>query len=194
MKYFFTILVAILISFNVNAKTMTMVDMLNVPSIRDVQISPDGKNILFEKRQADWQKNTEISTIWLASLDGSRLLQVTSENWNTTSARWSPDGSKIIFLSSRGDDKTNQIYLMPSNGGEAERFSNHLTGITSPEWSADGKEIYFLAHDEQDIDEKKREEKKDDIFKFEQNYQQRHLWKISLINGEESRITSGDYS
>ncbi len=194
MKFVITLITILIIQINVHAKTMTMVDLLNVPSVNNGQIAPDEKSIIFVKNQADWDKNTETSTIWWAGVNGSSILQLTSDQYDSKSPRWSPDGQQILFLSKRADDTNTQIYVMPINGGEALRLSNHATDISSAEWTKDGNDIYFIASDEKSDEEKKREEEKDDVYKFEQNYQQKHLWKISATNGTEKRITEGDFS
>jgi Tol biopolymer transport system component len=83
---------------------------------------------------------------------------------------------------------------MPSSCGEAQRISNHATSIASAEWSHDGKSIYFLASDRKDQSQIDNEELGDDIFKFEQDFKQRHLWNISIDDYTKTRIIDGDYS
>jgi len=194
MKYIIAIFLSLIITQNANSQTMSMIDLLNIPSVRDGQLSPDAKSILFVKSTADWKKNKSVNTVWCASTAGDNLRQLTSNIGDFTAPRWSPDGSNILFLSKRGNDKNNQIYVMSISGGEAIRLSSHATAVSSPEWSRDASEIFFLASDEKSDDQKSREKVKDDIYKFEQNYQQRHLWKISTLDGTEQRITEGDFS
>ncbi len=35
---------------------------------------------------------------------------------------------------------------------------------------------------------------KDDVFAYDENYKQQHLWKIAVADGAEKRLTGGDYS
>lgn len=194
MKYIFVIISLLFFSQNAFTKPMSIIDLLNLPSVGDAQLSPDGKSMLFIKNTPDWQKNKTIRTIWHASLDGKTIKQMTSGVGDASAPRWSPDGSKLLFISKRGNDKVNQIYIMPIGGGEAIRFSAHATSILSAQWSRNGSEIFFLASDEKSEEQKSREKVNDDIYRFEQNYQQRHLWKIYASDGTEQRITEGDFT
>lgn len=63
-----------------------------------------------------------------------------------TSPTWSPDCSKIAFVSDRGG--TPQIYVMGAGGGEAKRLTFNGDYNTSPDWSPKGDKIAFCGRDE----------------------------------------------
>jgi dipeptidyl aminopeptidase/acylaminoacyl peptidase len=113
---------------------------------------------------------------------------------NTTGPRWSPDGKKLLFLSKRAEDEFTQVYVMNVNGGEALRVTAHGTDISAAEWTNNGTEIFFLADDSKPSEQIAREKVSDDIYKFEQDFQQKHLWKVEVGTGKETRITQGDFS
>lgn len=181
-------------AISATAKTMTMVDLLNVPGVRDGQLSPKGDRILFVKSQANWDDNKNITSIWQVDIDGTNMMQISTDTYSALSPRWSPDGRQIMFITKRGADETNQIYVMPADGGEAMRLTNHKTAVSSAEWSNDGALIYFIAPQPKTKAEKEAEKAGDDIFMFEQNYKQKHLWKVSVADGLETRLTYGDFS
>ena len=96
-------------------------------------ISPKGDRVLFVKERS----------IWSVPVDGSapakRLFYARGE---ADSMEWSPDGSRLAFVSGRGDhsfigvytnDSTPILYLAPSTSRD-----------TSPRWSPDGKRIAFV--------------------------------------------------
>ena len=180
-------------------RPMTLVDMLEIPQLTDPQLSPNGKQLLFSFSKADWKANTRTSHIWRIEADGSGLVQLTSGIKGETSARWSPDGNRIAFLARRpaeeaSAEEANQIYLISNSGGEARQLSRHATAVSNIAWSPDGKVIYFLASDPKSADEQAREKAKDDVFAYDENFEQQHLWKVSVDTKVETRLTTGETS
>ena len=126
-------------------KTMTIVDLINYPSLGDPQLSPNGGQLLYTLSEPDWGKNKRISHIWRINSDGSSPIKMTNGENGESSPRWSPNGSVIAFIAERGesDDANNQIFVISNHGGEAEPLTNHETGVSNIQWSLDGKFIYF---------------------------------------------------
>ena len=192
----FMLLLIVSMASSETKKAMTIVDLINVPSLGDPQLSPDGIQLLYTLSEPDWEKNKRIRHIWRINSDGSNSIKMTNGENGESSPRWSPNGSVIAFIAERGesDDANNQIFVISNHGGEAEPLTNHETGVSNIQWSLDGKFIYFLASDAKSDEENERENTKDDVYAFDENYQQRHLWKISVDSKESSRITEGDFS
>lgn len=175
-------------------RPMTIVDLLDMPQIGEPRLSPDASRLLYVRREADWKKNGTTVHIWRVNVDGSGTVQMTSGQEGESSPRWSPDGAVIAFVAQRGDDKHAQIYTMPDNGGEARRLTEHATAVSSPQWSPDGKWIYFVAAEDKTAEEKAREKVKDNVFAFEENGKNRHVWRASVATGKAERITGGEFS
>lgn len=175
-------------------RAMTLVDLLNVPRLSDPQLSPDGRQVLYVLAEANWESNDRIAHIWRVDADGAGTIQMTAGAEGESSPRWSPDGRTVAFLARRGDADANQIHLVPNDGGEARALTEHPTAVSSISWSPDGTAIYFLAPDERDAPEQERLDAKDDVYAFDEDYRQRHAWKVAVADGAEARITSGDYS
>lgn len=175
-------------------RAMTIVDLLNVPALSDAQLSPDGRQVLYVQAAADWAANKRISHIWRVNRDGSGSVLLTSGEHGETAPRWSPDGASIVFVARRGGDDEPQLYVLPNAGGEARRLTTHPAAVSSPAWSPDGHTIYFVAPDPKTDAQKAKDEVKDDVYAFDEDYRQRHLWRVSVTTGETARITSGDFS
>lgn len=175
-------------------RAMTMVDMIDLTSVSDPQLSPDGSQVAYVRTNADWDDNGTVSHVWRIDADGSDDLQLTRGVDGESSPRWSPDGSRIAFLADRSDDEPRQIWLLRNSGGEAEVLTEHATSVGGIQWSPDGTWIYFTASDEKSAQEKAREKLKDDVFAYDEDYQQRHLWRVRVANGQEERVTEGDFS
>jgi len=175
-------------------RPMSIVDMIDIPSLGDPQLSPDGRQLLYTLSTADWKANRRVSHVWRVNADGSGTVQLTSGARGESSPRWSPDGSQIAFVATRTDTGQAQVYLISNTGGEARQLTNHATGVSSITWSPSGDAIYFLASDPKTDEEKQKDRGKDDVYAFDENYQQRHLWKVTVPGGVEQRVTEGDYT
>ena len=175
-------------------RTMTPVDIIDVPAISNPQLSPDGTQVVYQLSTADWNANRRVDHIWRVNSDGTDAVQLTNGPDGETSPKWSPDARFVGFLAKRGADEETQIYLMRNNGGEARALTAHASAISNIAWSPDGQWIYFVAPDPKGDEEKAREKAKDDVFAFDENYKQRHLWRVSVSDGKVERITEGPYS
>ena len=74
----------------------------------------------------------------IASVPSTRLLTHSGRG-----PRWSPDGQRIVFCSSRNGWW--DIYSIDSDGTNEIRLTTHETGEWSPTWSPDGLRIAFVS-------------------------------------------------
>lgn len=126
------------------------------------QISPDKAKILFwSNRPLNSSSETSPNNLWVMGIDGSNPQALTQstliESMNTwETAQYSPDGSKIIFLSSRNLNLSNHdaenpslnIWIMNSDGSDLHpltRFDTR-TVLSQLKWSPDGNNIAFLSN------------------------------------------------
>ena len=175
-------------------RPMTFVDGLNLPSLQDPQLSPDGRQVAFVMDAPDWAANRRVGHIHRIGIDGTGLVQLTRGERGESSPRWSPDGRQLAFLARRNGDEVTQIYVLDAAGGEARRLTTHPTAVGDITWSRTGQRLYFVADDEKSAEAKKRATLKDDVYAFEENdFQQRHLWSSDL-QGKTTRLTSGDWT
>src|SRR5439155_232849 len=52
----------------------------------------------------------------------------------------------------------------------------------------------FLASEARTAEERDRDRLRDDVYGFEENFKQRHLWKVTVATGQEQRLTEGTWS
>jgi dipeptidyl aminopeptidase/acylaminoacyl peptidase len=176
-------------------RAMTIVDLINVPRLSDAQLRPDGRQLVYVLAEANWKANKRVSHLWRVNADGSGALQLTNGAEGETSPRWSPDGRTLAFLAKRGDaEAVTQIWLQPNDGGEARQLTSHATAVSNIQWAPDGQALFFTASEPKSADEKAKDKLKDDVYAFDEDFKQQHLWRVSVADKAERRVTSGDFS
>jgi Tol biopolymer transport system component len=80
--------------------------------------------------------------IYLMDLDGSNQVQLTTSLAYDDEPKWSPDGSRIAFISAR--DGNFEIYTMNADGSAQTRITNNILADGFPAWSHDGTRIAFI--------------------------------------------------
>ncbi len=116
---------------------------LEMESVGNPEISPDGKQIIFTRTWVDKVKDQYRSNLWIVDADGSRVRELTSGARNDSSPVWSPDGKRIAFLSDR--DGTNQLHVMWLDTREIAQLTHLEQAPTGIKWSPDGKWIGFTS-------------------------------------------------
>jgi dipeptidyl aminopeptidase/acylaminoacyl peptidase len=136
--------------------------------VSDPQVSPDGKSVLFTVKTVVEEEKVKKYKTQIHIARGGKTYPFTSGPKNDTGPRWSPQGDRIVFMSERGEDRT-QVFLISLEGGEAIQLTARKEGAGDPVWSPDGKKIAFSGvepdpeapDDEKDDKEGAKEEKSD---------------------------------
>jgi dipeptidyl aminopeptidase/acylaminoacyl peptidase len=109
-------------------------------SIRDVEWSPDGKQLATVLQNSGWDH------IYLLPVANGTPKQLTDGAFVDETPRFSPDGKSIAFISNRGGVlETTNLWVVPISGGEAHQVAKFdVQGVTvAPEWTPDSKRLFF---------------------------------------------------
>ncbi len=131
------------------ARPVTPEDQVKEIRVSSPDIAPDGSAVVYTVSQADLDADAPVSHIWLAPWDGSGPRQLTSRKGESeSSAKFSPDGTQIGFLSSRADkDDETQLWLLPLTGGEAQPLTGIEGSVEDFVWSPNGKYLALIVTD-----------------------------------------------
>ena len=97
------------------ARGMCPKDLFGIQWVSDARVSPDGRHVAFTVTRLDEEADDYCSAIWLVPADGATTPRRFAGGAGKDSApRWSPDGTRLAFLSDRAGDKGCLLYTSPS--------------------------------------------------------------------------------
>lgn len=183
-------------------RAITPEDVVDVRTLSDVQISADGKRVAFvvtEPANPAKPQKAGDTNIWVVPVDGSEPARLFAASPKSdTHPRWSPDGHYLAFLSNRGEpageekDAKNQVYLLPTEGGEADQLTHVKGDVQDLRWSHDGKMIAFTVLDPETEAELKRHKEGFDEHFADHEYKFARLWVVTLADRKAEQVTKQD--
>ncbi len=121
-------------------------DMVALHRLSDIEVSPDGKRVLYTLRSTDMSANKGRTNLW--SLDllkrGAKAVQLTDDPANDGSAQWSSNGASIYFLSTRsGSSQVWRIAATGATDGKPEQITHLPLDVGTFRLSPTGDRLAF---------------------------------------------------
>ena len=183
---------------------MTPADITRIRWVSEARMAPNGQRVAFVVTTLSEERDQYLSNVWMVAVDGGAPRRLTSGDKRDGAPRWSPDGTRLAFVSERPGQQRPQLYVMPTDGGEAVRLTELAPGVVDPVWSPDGRRLAFLSRvggDEAPPDEPvSRPARVITTLKYKMNgegfvYDRRtHLFVVDVDDGAVTQLTDGDFN
>jgi dipeptidyl aminopeptidase/acylaminoacyl peptidase len=181
-------------------------DLTRLSLVSDPQLSPDGRRIAFVVTTLSDARDEYLANIWVVDVDGGAPRRFTAGPRRDLEPRWSPDGTRLAFLSERAPREKLQLYVMPADGGEPTTLTALDNGVASVAWSPDGSRLAFVSpvggqREPQSEDERRKSRPARVItsLKYRLNgegfvYDRRpHVFVVALDGTAPAQLTDGDF-
>jgi dipeptidyl aminopeptidase/acylaminoacyl peptidase len=122
-------------------RPFTANDLVMLDRVSEPRLAPDGRSVAFTLRQTDFEGNRGLKSIWKLDLTdkAAQPQRLTATGSNAMSARWSPDGRTLYFLSNRSG--SDQVWSLATGLGEARQVTNLPLDVGSYKVAPDGRRL-----------------------------------------------------
>lgn len=122
------------------SRSFTGADLFGLSIAADPQISPDGRTIVYVRRTGDVMTDRMQSSLWLIDVASGRQSPFAAQG---SSPRWSPDGTRIAYAASDGDN--GQLFVRWIATGASARVTSFPGDPQALAWSPDGTRLAYVA-------------------------------------------------
>src|SRR5580658_8713091 len=126
-----------------NADRLAPTDVFSVEAASYQQNSPDRKRIVYVRQSADIASDRRVSNLWIVDFDGTEHRPLTTGTYSDSSPRWSPDGTRLAFISDR--DGKSQLYVRWMDSGQTAKLTDLENAPAGISWSPDGRQLAFTS-------------------------------------------------
>ncbi|MBQ0115056.1 MAG: S9 family peptidase [Bacteroidales bacterium] len=132
---------------NVEKQEFTPEVLNQFKRVAGVQVSPDGKKILYSVNTIDIEKNKGNNDLWVMDVDGQNAKQITSTPNSEGNAVWFDNGNKIAFTycDDSKEDAVTQVWVMDADGGNRKCVSQMEKDVEGFIISPDEKRIVIVS-------------------------------------------------
>ncbi|WP_233144080.1 S9 family peptidase [Colwellia chukchiensis] len=119
----------------------TAEDIFSLEYASDVQISPDGSQIVYVRNSNDIMTDGKNTNLWLIDVKSQQQVPLFSDDKQYSQPRWSADGKKIAFVSNLTGSYQIHVHYLDEN--KTALLSQLQTKVSNLTWSPNGKWLAF---------------------------------------------------
>jgi len=167
-------------------------DILDVPYVDRVDVSPDGKHVMLQMSKRTPPEGDAERWVEIRRYDDAGLVETFRDLSGVTNWQWAPTGDRLSYMVT--EDKKGSIRVEDLPGGKSETIIEGVENLAGYDWSPDGTYIIYSVT---------KKEKKDEtgIDRMEGVYDKRSgegdrqfLYLASVPAGTTRRLTTGEYT
>jgi dipeptidyl aminopeptidase/acylaminoacyl peptidase len=122
---------------------MTIRDFLSVVRPGEPALSPDGRWVAYNVTTPDLAAYRKRTDLWLVPATGGEPRLVSTDSLGGRSARWSPDGKSLAYVTTRGG--VPQVWIFDPATGARRQVTSLSTGADGPVWAPSGAMLAFVS-------------------------------------------------
>lgn len=179
--------------------------LYDLPALSAPRISPNGRSVIYARTDIDREAQRAESRLEVTA-GGCEPRRLTAGP-RDSAPRWSPDGGTIAFLRAAEEKQPPQLWLLPSDGGEARKLSSLDGGVAAFAWAPDGASLVAVCR--VDPEAPAKEDRDDEIPRVKVvsgriRYRgdgegwfgaaRAQLFRIDADAGDARRLTRGDHN
>ena len=175
------------------ARRFTVQHAISLVGYGEMAWSPDASKLAFVVAGPDTAESATNYDLYLADIGRDSVRRLTRNPKGDGSPSFSPSGDTLAFVSTRGSDDKQTIYMMALEGGDPWTFGSFDEAIGEVHWSPNGRYLAYTKNDTLPRAVVEQRRKKWDGVVEDERTQFPQLWVADLATGARKRLVAGSF-
>lgn len=166
---------------------LTNEEIISLPQYLFTSVSEDGKKMAYVKRSTDWKANMYRRQTWIYQKESKSSFPLTIGSIDSTQPLWSPDSSKIAYLSpvKKEGKSIQQVFIHSFNENETKQVTDGEQSIEQFKWAPHDEGVYFLSKRPLQKERKKRKKEQGSFRYVDKEFEYNGLYYLALSSDNE---------